>query len=104
MVPVRLRYNARELKYRIEHALRRGYTETLPDGMHVFLNPYATNASPIGPFKGREIANHRFDLETKTYGVDAPDGFLFQKTGDSPQVRVSPHCKYALIFRPCFWR
>jgi hypothetical protein len=56
MVPVRLRYNVRELKYRIEHALRRGYTETLPDGMHVFLNPYATNASPIGPFKGREIA------------------------------------------------
>jgi hypothetical protein len=72
------RYNASDLKYRIEQALRPGYTETLLDGMHVFLNPYATNPLPVGPFEGREIAIHRFDLETKTCDVDAPDGFLFQ--------------------------
>lgn len=72
------RYNAKELRYRVDQALRPDYKESLLDGLHVCLNPFATHPLPTEAFEGREIAIHRFDTESQIYDVDAPDGFLFQ--------------------------
>jgi hypothetical protein len=77
------RYNANKLQFRVDQALRPKYKETLLDGLHVFLNPFATHPLPTDPFHGREIAVHRFEPETKNYTVDAPDGFLFQHSSMS---------------------
>lgn len=62
------------------------YHETLLDGLHVCLNPFAEHPLPLDAFRGREIAIQWYDSQADLYGVDAPDGFLIQRT--------------SLVFRP----
>ena len=61
-------------------AERPGYEETLLDGCHILLNPFAKN--PLNPqlFEDREIAIHNYDPKTDNYKLNIPNGFLYQRT------------------------
>ena len=58
--------------------LQKDYTETLCDGLHIFVNPYAREALDVRIFQGREIAIHHHNASGE-YDVQVPDGFLFQR-------------------------
>ena len=55
------------------------YRETLLDGLHVCLNPYARHELDLRLFEGREIAVHRYFAGLDLYTADAPDGFLIER-------------------------
>ncbi len=57
---------------------RPNYHETLLDGLHVCLNPYARFPLDVSPFKGREVTIHDMNRTTGEYEPNAPHGFLFQ--------------------------
>ncbi len=55
------------------------YHEKLLDGLHLCLNPFAATPLDVNAFSRGEIAIHRFDPTTRTYGVRAQPGFLIQR-------------------------
>lgn len=57
---------------------RAEFEETLLDGLHVCVNPFANHPLDLEPFQGREIAIHFYDRESGEYLPSSPDGFLFQ--------------------------
>lgn len=59
---------------------RPDYQETLLDGFHVLLNPFAKNPLNIEVFKNREIAIHNYNPEIDSYQLKIPNGFLYQRT------------------------
>jgi hypothetical protein len=72
------RYNADDLEPRMIELPRPQYSETVLDGLHLCLNPFATH--PIDPslFAERGSSLHTFDSSAEEYVSWAPDGFLFQ--------------------------
>jgi len=58
---------------------RPNHQETLLDGCHILLNPFAKH--PLDPrlFEGREIAIHDYDPQTDSYKLNIPNGFLYQR-------------------------
>lgn len=66
------------------------YSESLLDGLHLFLNPFATVPLTTKPFENREIAIHTIDPESGAYLVDMRDGFLYQRTVQSFPVTNDP--------------
>jgi len=73
------RYNEKGV---IPHRVRQregDYQETLLDGLHVYLNPFAQRPLPVDMFRGREVAIHGFDPQTGEYLPMVPDGFLFER-------------------------
>lgn len=75
-----VRYKADSTKPEQGSAEKHDYTESLLDGLHVCLNPFASIPLDIEAFKRKEIALHWFDPKTKTYGVHAEPGSLIQRT------------------------
>lgn len=73
------RYAADAQHHRVITAHRPMYHETILDGLHVLLNPFAS--TPIDPriFQRPDIAIHTFDPDTKQYIVQSDDGFLFYR-------------------------
>ncbi|BAZ31181.1 hypothetical protein NIES4074_36530 [Cylindrospermum sp. NIES-4074] len=55
------------------------YQETLLDGCHIFLNPFAKNPLNTKIFEGREIAIHNYDKDTEDYQLNIPNKFLYQR-------------------------
>lgn len=77
---------------------RRGeYCESLLDGLHVFLNPFATCPLDIAPWLRPEVAVHSLDAKTGDYSCEIAHAHLFarlchvhlaRETADAPpQVR-----------------
>jgi hypothetical protein len=60
------------------------YQETLLNGCHVLFNPFAKH--PLDPkiFEGKEIATHNYELQSNSYQVKIPNGFLYQRRCVSP--------------------
>lgn len=54
------------------------FEETLLDGLHVCVNPFANHPLELEPFQEREIAIHIYDPESNEYLPLTPEGFLFQ--------------------------
>jgi len=73
-----LRYAAHDMHATRIAALGPAYHESLPDGLHVCLSPFADFPMDPRPFMGREIAVHAYDPKTSTYLPMVPDGFLIQ--------------------------
>lgn len=57
---------------------RSEFSESLLDGLHVCVNPFAKYPLDLSPFLNREIAIHSYDSGTDEYVSTAPDGFLIQ--------------------------
>jgi hypothetical protein len=60
-------------------AERPNYQETLLDGFHVLLNPFAKHPLDLEIFKDREIAIHDYDPQTESYRLKIPNNFLYQR-------------------------
>lgn len=58
---------------------RPNYQETLLDGLHILINPFANNHLDLRMFDDREVAFHTFDPETDSYISEIPNGFLLQR-------------------------
>lgn len=58
---------------------RPDYRETVLDGLHILINPFAKNPLDLRMFDDREVAFHTFDSETNSYISEIPDGFLLQR-------------------------
>lgn len=56
------------------------YEESLLDGLHVCLNPFATHPLDERIFEGHEVCVHRFDPAAELYLPSSPHGFLFQRS------------------------
>jgi hypothetical protein len=78
------RYNSSGLYPREIRQPRPHYQESLLDGLHVCLNPFASR--PLDPnwLVERGAALHTYEPRTKEYRPLAPDGFLIQHTSISP--------------------
>ncbi|MEA5499124.1 hypothetical protein [Limnoraphis robusta] len=78
-------YGSRAIKSETETGVQRfvtekpDYQETLLDGFHVLLNPFAKNPLDIEVFKDREIAIHNYDIKTESYRPKIPNNFLYQR-------------------------
>jgi hypothetical protein len=59
------------------------YQETILDGLHVLINPFAKHPIDIRMFEGREVAIHNYDPETGNYLSKIPHGFLLQRMCNS---------------------
>ena len=55
------------------------YQETILDGMHILVNPFAKYPLNLKMFEGREVAIHSYDPETDSYLSKIPHGFLLQR-------------------------
>lgn len=75
-----LRYNASGTAPRLYAGALTGYTETLLDGLHLFVNPFAKVPLDTSPFAQAGVAVHTFSPNTQTLASDVPDGFLFVRT------------------------
>ena len=73
-----IRFNASGTEPRHVVAPRPEYQETLVDGLHVCLNPYASRPLDVSAFCNGDACIHSFDLVSREYIVHTPDGFLFQ--------------------------
>jgi hypothetical protein len=80
------RFNLNGLRPRNISKRRAEFEETLLDGLHVCVNPFANHPLDLEPFEGREIAIDVYDPESGEYLPLSPDGFLFQ------------HCSIAITF------
>jgi hypothetical protein len=58
---------------------RPNYKETLLDGLHILLNPFAENPLDTRIFENREIAIHNYDKKTGEYISYLPHNFLLQR-------------------------
>ncbi|WP_152051810.1 hypothetical protein [Tautonia marina] len=72
------RYNAAGIEPHLIRLPRPHYQETLLDGLHVCLNPFATRPLDPGWLLERGAALHTYDPATKEYSGLGPDGFLIQ--------------------------
>jgi hypothetical protein len=72
------RYNADGLEPLQIELPRPHYSETVLDGLHLCLNPFANLRVDPAFFAEQGAALHSFDLDTNEYISWAPDGFLFQ--------------------------
>jgi hypothetical protein len=73
------RYAADARHHRVIVGQRPMYHETLLDGLHVLLNPYAYHALDPRIFDRKDISIHTFDPTNGEYLVRAEDGFLFYR-------------------------
>jgi hypothetical protein len=106
-----LRYAADAQHHRVIQAQRPAYHETVLDGLHVLLNPFA--AHPIDPevFDRPDVAIHTFDPDSGEYRIRSPDGFLFYRdvktillTGDPRPMDVGKKGKEKFReFEPAPW-
>lgn len=62
---------------------RPNYKETILDGLHVLINPFAKHPLDLKIFEGREVAIHTYDPETDSYLSEIPHGFLLQRMCNS---------------------
>ncbi|MFT7670611.1 MAG: hypothetical protein ACI8X5_003322 [Planctomycetota bacterium] len=60
------------------------YKESLLDGFHVFVNPYADYPLSLDIFKGREVAVHQLASVEPYVISDLPEGFLFERVVMTP--------------------
>jgi hypothetical protein len=58
---------------------RANYQETILDGLHILINPFAKHPLDMRMFEGREVAIHNYDPETGNYLSEIPHGFLLQR-------------------------
>lgn len=72
------RYNDHGPNHILEEGLRPNVSESLLDGLHVMINPFAKNPLPKSLFDRPEIAIHTFDPQTEDYEVDVKHRFLIQ--------------------------
>jgi hypothetical protein len=59
------------------------YHETILDGLHVLVNPFAKHPLDLRIFEGREVAIHNYDPKTDSYLSEIPHGFLLQRMCNS---------------------
>jgi hypothetical protein len=62
---------------------RSQYQETILDGLHILVNPFAKNPLDLSIFNNREVAIHSYDPTTESYLSEIPHGFLLQRTSIS---------------------
>lgn len=55
------------------------YQETLLDGLHILLNPFANYPLDLRLFNNKEVAIHSYDPKTDSYSLNIPDNFLTQR-------------------------
>lgn len=72
------RYNASGLEPHVFQLPRPQYTETVLDGLHLCLNPFAEHPLDSAHFIEHGLAVHAFDPNVGEYLSLAPDGFLIQ--------------------------
>ncbi|NMG08906.1 glycosaminoglycan attachment site [Brasilonema sp. UFV-L1] len=58
---------------------RPNYQETVLDGLHILINPFAKHPLDLRMFENREVAIHNYDPQTDSYLSELPDGFLLQR-------------------------
>jgi hypothetical protein len=63
--------------------IRPNCQETILDGLHVLVNPFAKHPIDLRMFEGREVAIHNYDPETDSYLSGIPHGFLLQRMCNS---------------------
>lgn len=61
------------------HAHRKNYSETLLDGLHVFLNPFAQHPLKTQDFLRPEIAVHNYNPTNRRYSCQIQHGHLFSR-------------------------
>lgn len=59
--------------------IRPDYEETVVDGLHILINPFAENPLDLKIFENREIAIHNCDPKTGNYLSYLPNNFLLQR-------------------------
>lgn len=59
------------------------YQETILDGLHILINPFAKHPLNLKMFEGREVAIHNYDPKTDNYQSEIPHGFLLQRMCNS---------------------
>lgn len=72
-----LRFDAKSTEPRHIVAWRSEYEETLLDGLHLCINPFAAHPIDWELFEDRPIAIHSYDPATSNYNVSPPDGHLY---------------------------
>lgn len=55
------------------------YQETILDGLHILINPFAKHQLDLRMFEGREVAIHSYEPEMDNYFSEIPHGFLLQR-------------------------
>lgn len=55
------------------------YQETILDGLHILVNPFAKYPLDLRMFQDKEVAIHNYDPETDSYLSEIPHGFLLQR-------------------------
>ena len=58
---------------------RPDYEETILDGLHILVNPFAKHPLDLQMFADREVSFHNYDPESDHYLSAIPDGFLLQR-------------------------
>jgi len=62
---------------------RPDYQETILDGLHILINPFANYPLELKLFDKREVAIHSYDPETDSYLSEIPNDFLIQRSCQS---------------------
>ncbi|MCB9229695.1 MAG: hypothetical protein H6618_08800 [Deltaproteobacteria bacterium] len=73
------RYQPGQLVPKIELTPLENYSETLLDGAHLFINPYATNPVNPQPFIDAGFSVCTYDIRAQVPIPTTPSGFLFQR-------------------------
>jgi hypothetical protein len=73
---------------------RPAYQETILDGLHVLVNPFAKYPLDLTMLADREVAIHNYDPDTDSYLSYLPDGFLLQRMCNSITTE-----KHNVVFR-----
>ncbi|MBX3427592.1 MAG: hypothetical protein KF688_18070 [Pirellulales bacterium] len=74
-----VRYNEHGTEPHMISTARESYEESLLDGLHICLNPFATHPLDAKRFDTGETTGHWYDSDEKQYYVESPDGFLIQR-------------------------
>lgn len=72
-----IRYAGDSQHHHVVEGFRPHYAESLLDGLHVLLNPFADRVLDTKVFRRSDIAIHHYDISRQQYAVDAHEGFLF---------------------------
>lgn len=102
-----LRYNASGPQPFLIQAPRKDYEEGVLDGLHVFMNPYATTPIDASAFRHRDVAiHHGFDESMRIVSSEVPHGFLFSRSvlgfgkktdGEEPPARTATRGRIAEV-------
>lgn len=84
------RYAENEQQQRLIVAQRPDYQEHLLDGLHILVNPFASQPLDLDPFDRPELALHTLDPDSGEYMVATHDGFLFARQTQSFIPREAP--------------